>query len=66
VLLAVSTWQRLRDAVYVAEAASGDAMGDLSDAIDRDDLVSIITSLRVAIGEVVDAVGEPKAVGQAE
>jgi hypothetical protein len=64
-LFSVYVWQQLRDAVYVAEAAAGDALGDLTDAVDRDDLVSIIASLRDAIAQVVDAVGEPKAVGQA-
>ncbi len=64
-LLSISSWQQLRDAIYVAEAAAGDAENDLVDAAHPDELVSIITSLRAVIAEVVDAVGEPKAVGHA-
>ena len=61
--MSIETWHQLRDAIYVAETAAADAWVDLGDARTRDALVSIITDLRGAISGVVDAVGEPRAVG---
>jgi hypothetical protein len=63
VLLSTETWHALRDAIYVAETAAADARVDFAEAETRDELVSIITDLRAAISGVVDAVGEPRAVG---
>ena len=63
VLMSTATWHALRDAIYVAETAAADARIDLAEAETRAALVSIITDLREAISGVVDAVGEPRAVG---
>lgn len=62
-LMSTASWYELRDAIYVAEAAAADAEVDLIDAGDRDELVAIVRDLRHAIAGVVDAVGEPRAVG---
>ena len=64
--MSIETWHQLRDAIYVAETAAADAGVDLAEAETRDALVSIITDLRDAISGVVDAVGEPRAVGTPE
>jgi hypothetical protein len=62
VLVAIETWHRLRDAIYIAETIATDAAEDLLEANAEDELVSIIRSLRETIGGVVDAFGEPIAV----
>lgn len=62
VLVSIDTWQRLRDAIYVAETAAADAAADLLDADSKDELASIISDLRAAIDGVVQAAGEPLAV----
>ncbi len=61
-LLSIEMWNRLRDAIYVAETTATDAAGDVAEANTMGELVAIITSLRDAIGGVIDAAGEPIAV----
>lgn len=59
VLVSAETWHRLRDAIYVAETTSADAMEDVLEADSGDEMLAIISRLREAIGGVVDAAGEP-------
>lgn len=66
VLLGSDTWHGLRDAIYVAETAAADAEADLAEAPNREELISIVMSLRDVIAGVVGAVGEPRAVGHAD
>ena len=63
ILLSASTWHELRDAIYVAETTAMDAQADLPDTQKREDLIDIIVSMSNAISGVVDACGDPKAVG---
>lgn len=62
VLVSTEMWHRMRDAIYVAETAAADAVDDVHEATTHGELVSIISSLRDAIGGVVGAAGEPIAV----
>ena len=66
VLVSTETWNRLRDAIYVAETTAADAASDVVEANTQGELLSIITSLRDAISGVVDEVGEPIAVADSD
>ena len=63
VLLAIHDYERLRDAVYVLEAAMEDVATDLQGAPTKADYSAAIMHLRMAATEVVEASPEPTAIG---
>ncbi len=61
--MAIGDYQRLRDAVYVLEAALEDVATDLRGAPTRADYAAAVMHLRLASVEVVEATPEPTAIG---
>lgn len=66
VLLTLDSWTRVRDALYVAEAAARDAENDLDDDPTATELISIIRTLVRAIDDAASIHAEPKAIGELE
>lgn len=63
VLLTMDNWTRVRDALYIAEAAARDAENDLGDEPTTAELVAIVHSLVRAIDVAAGVHSEPKAIG---
>ncbi len=61
--MAVGDYKRLRDAVYVLEAALEDVAADLQGAPTKADYAAAIMHVRLAAAEVVEASPEPTAIG---
>ena len=63
VLLALSDYERLRDAMYVLESAIEDVAIDLQGAPTKADYAAAVMHLRLAAVETVEASPEPAAIG---
>ena len=63
ILLSRDAWSEIRDAVYLVEAAAGDAAMDLEDAAGPEEVRAIVRRLVEVIGVLVDTPMEPRAVG---
>lgn len=61
--MALSDYERLRDAVYVLESAIEDVAIDLQGAPTKADYAAAVMHLRLAAVETVEASPEPAAIG---